>query len=120
MTKPQGPKNQGQPASVFSQVDQSAIVAKIEQTTADDENSTFFDDTLRDDVGRAARTFEVGVRALTGQNSDSHASPGSNSNPTWKSRDLHGVVGVLFTEEVPTGADARESFILFGPAGVRR
>ena len=120
MTKPQGPKNQGQPASVFSQVDQSAIVAKIEKTTADDENSTFFDDTLRDDVGRAARTFEVGVRALTGQNSDSHASPDGNSNPTWNSRDSHGVVGVLFTEEVPTGADARESFILFGPAGVRR
>lgn len=106
------PSDPQRPQSVFAKVNQKAIVAKIEQTTADDDNSTFFDESLRSESHNAARTFNAGVQALVGQ------APGNSSrSPVHVARPRE---RVTFTEAVPTGRDARNAFILRGPAGVSR
>ena len=109
------------PTTVFANVDQALVVGKIEQTTSDDEDSTFFDDSRAADFRKAAEVFEAGVQALSGAplstpiiGAKRVASAGS-----WGERGSQ-VTPVLFTEIIPTQAAARSAFILWGPAGVRR
>ncbi len=105
-----------EPKSVFGQVDQDAMIARLEQAAADEAETTFFDRALEQADPSAAAVFAAGVEALGGL-----AAPavGASVRPT---------VAVPRAPDEPVRlsgplADdprAARAFILFGPRAVHR
>jgi hypothetical protein len=64
-TDDEAPPPKGAPASVFSAVDQDAMIARIDAVDDDDLGSTFFADSMQDVEDAAANIFDIGIKTLT-------------------------------------------------------
>lgn len=94
--------------SVFGEVDQDAMIARIEASTADEESSHFLRPLLDSAHQDSDRSFDSGVRVLGGDTPPVAAPPGVPEAP------------VLIRGELAADPRAVRAFIISGPAGITR
>ncbi len=102
--------------SVFGRVDQDSVISRLDQAPQDEAETSFFERALKERDAAADRVFEDGVLVMGGRTQPSRpglaapvpSGPGEFSGP------------VEYAGTVADDVRARRSFILHGPAGVRR
>jgi hypothetical protein len=123
-TDDEAPQPKGAPASVFSGVDQNAMIARIDAVDDDDLGSTFFADSMQDVEDAAANIFDIGIKTLT-------VDP--RSEPTGRAfgSTAPAVASDTASSNAPASADPasrppqqagdfRRAFILGGPAAAAK
>lgn len=115
--------------SVFSAVDQSDMIARLDATVEDDLGSPFFGDSIQEVEDAALRMFDIGIRSITDDPS-SQTAPGAFGAVS--PRDSGGVTSHEDTVDAPVissapspasdlahDPQARAAFTLGGPAALR-
>lgn len=109
-------------ASVFGQVDQAEMIARLEQAPADETETDFFQGALAAPQPQAARALAEGIRAFTGTEPRAAApAPVASEEPGIVVQEAAQVGGpVTVVGRIGDDPAAKRAFILFGPAGVHR
>lgn len=96
--------------SVFGNVDQDAMIARIEESTSDEQDSHFLRPLLQAPHQESDRTFDSGIRVL-----------GGDVGPDGPMRESAGIDGpVPVRGELAADPRAARAFVIAGPAGVMR
>jgi len=116
------PESTGKP-SVFAQVDQDELIARI-GTVDDDMSSPFFKESLLEAEGAATQVFDIGIRLLAevpvGRLGDPERTPEPKPSTSTRAVQNRNALTVTSTPIAISGVlsrdnEARRAFILGGP-----
>ena len=105
--------------SVFAEVDQEEMIRRLSEATADEVETTFFDEALQEPDTEASTHLQAGIRAFTGVEvtvptaARAPHEPGGLRPPSL-------TAPVVVDGPIGDDPSALRAFVLFGPAGVVR
>lgn len=106
--------------SVFAEVDQEEMIRRLSQAAADEVETTFFDETLREPDADGGAHLQAGIRAFTGVDV---TVPGSGPRDPQESVGLRAPqrqAPIVVEGPISDEPSAVRAFILFGPVGIVR